>query len=160
MTGARVLRSLALVALCTTLTLAAARPALAGGDWNEQGVKWRTYEEGLKEAKTSKKPVLLIFYTEWCPHCANYSKVFHDPKVVEASKKFVMVRIDGDKNQELSKQYAIDGSYIPRTYVLAPSGTVDADIHAPRDQFKFFYDERNPESVLTAMNAAMKKYKN
>jgi len=160
MTGPRVLRCLALVAMCATLTLSAARPALAGGDWNDQGVKWRTYEDGLAEAKSSKKPVLLIFYTEWCPHCANYSKVFHDPKVVEASKKFVMVRVDGDKNQELSKQYAIDGSYIPRTYVLAPGGTVDPDIHAPRDQFKFFYDERNPESVLTAMNAAMKKYKN
>ncbi len=154
-------RRLTLPALLLALTVVAgARPARAGGDWNDQGVKWRPYEEALAEAKKTKKPVLLIFYTDWCPHCANYSKVFHDPKVVEASKQFIMVRVNGDQNQDLSKQYALDGTYIPRTYFLAPSGTVDADIHAPRDQFKYFYDEKNPDSVLAGMNAALKKYKN
>jgi thiol-disulfide isomerase/thioredoxin len=134
--------------------------ALAGGDWNDSGIKWRTYEEGLAEAKKSNKPVLLIFYTEWCPHCTNYSKVFHDPKVVAKSKEFVMVRLDSDKNQELGKKYALDGSYIPRTYFLASSGTVDPDIHAPREKFKYFYDENNPASVLAGMDTALKKLKN
>jgi thiol:disulfide interchange protein len=160
MTATRVVRPLALFAVFGALALAAARPAQAGGDWNDQGIKWRTYDEALAEARKTKKPVLLIFYTDWCPHCANYSKVFHDPKVVEKSKQFVMVRINGDQNQELSKKYALDGAYIPRTYFLTPSGTVDADIHAPRDQFKYFYDEKNPESVLAGMNTALKKYKN
>ena len=150
---------LAVLAAAFALSLTAPA-AFAGGDWNEDGVKWRTYEDGLAEAKKSKKPVMLIFYTEWCPHCSNYSKVFHDPKVVAKSKDFVMIRLDGDKNKDLSKQYAVDGSYIPRTYFLSSAGTLDPNIHAPRDQFKYFYDERNPESVLTAMNAAMKKYKN
>ena len=31
---------------------------------------------------------------------------------------------------------------------------------APREQFKYFYDERNPQSVLTAMDTALKKLKN
>jgi thiol-disulfide isomerase/thioredoxin len=141
------------------LALVAARPALAGGDWNDAVIKWRTYDEGLAEAKKSKKPVLLIFYTEWCPHCANYSKVFHDPKVVEKSKQFVMIRVDNDKNQELSKKFAPDGSYIPRTYFLAADGTL-SDIHAPREQFKYFYDEKNPESVLAGMETALKPTKN
>jgi thiol-disulfide isomerase/thioredoxin len=137
-----------------------ATTALAGGDWNDSGIKWQTYEEGLAEAKKSKKPVLLIFYTEWCPHCTNYSKVFHDPKVVEKSKEFVMVRLDSDKNQELGKKYALDGSYIPRTYFLSSSGTVEADIHAPREKFKYFYDENNSASVLAGMDTALKKLKN
>jgi|SRR5579862_8699149 len=136
------------------------RPALAGGDWNDSGIKWRSYDEGLAEAKKSKKPICLIFYTEWCPHCANYSKEFHDPKVIEKSKQFVMIRLDNDKNQALSKQYAPDGSYIPRTYFLSSNGTLDPDIHAPHDQFKYFYDEHNPDSVLAAMDAALKKMKN
>jgi thioredoxin-like negative regulator of GroEL len=160
MVGVRGLRPLlVLVALLAGMG-AGARAARAGGDWNDQGIKWRTLDDALVEAKKSKKPICLIFYTEWCPHCANYSQVFHDPKVVEMSKHFVMVRVDNDKSQEVSKKYALDGSYIPRTYFLSPSGTVDADIHAPRDQFKFFYDEKNPDSVLTAMNTALKKYKN
>ena len=155
-----IVRGLTVLAVLGAIVTAGARPARAGGDWNDQGIKWRSYEEGLAEAKKSKKPVLLIFYTEWCPHCANYSKVFHDPKVVEKSKQFVMVRIDNDKNQELSKKFALDGAYIPRTYFLTASGTVDPDIHAPRDQFKYFYDEKNPDSVMAGMDAALKKLKN
>ena len=153
-------RVLASAGLVVGLAVAGARPARAGGDWNDQGVKWRSFDEGLAEAKKTKKPICLIFYTEWCPHCANYSKEFHDPKVVEKTKQFVMIRVDNDKNQALSKQFAPDGSYIPRTYFLTASGTLDPDIHAPRDQFKYFYDEKNPDSVLAAMDAALKKLKN
>ena len=68
-----------------------------------------------------------------------------------------MVRLDADKNKELSEKYAVDGSYIPRTYFLASNGTLDADIHAPRDQFKYFYDEHNADSVLAGMDAALKQ---
>jgi len=87
----------------------------------------------LAAAKKEKKPICLIFYTEWCPHCANYSAVFHDPKVVDTTKRFVMIRLDKDKEAELSKKYAPDGEYIPRTYFLSSAGVLDADIHAPRD---------------------------
>jgi thiol:disulfide interchange protein len=156
----RIVQGVASLILLAGLVLGAPRPALAGGDWNDGGIKWRTYDEGLAEAKKSKKPVCLIFFTEWCPHCANYSKVFHDPKVVEKSKQFVMIRLDNDKNQELSKKFAPDGSYIPRTYFLAADGTLKPDIHAPREQFKYFYDEKNPDSVLAAMDAALKQLKN
>jgi thioredoxin-like negative regulator of GroEL len=153
-------RWLGLLLLLSGVVAGAARPARAGGDWNDQGVKWRSYEEGLAEAKKTNTPVCLIFYTEWCPHCANYSKVFHDPKVVAKSKQFVMVRIDKDKNQELSKKFAPDGDYIPRTYFLSSAGVLAADIHAPREQFRYFYDEKNPDSVLAAMEVALKKLKN
>ena len=149
-----------ILTLLGSLAIANVQPALAGGDWNDQGIKWRTFDDGLSEAQKSKKPVLLIFYTEWCPHCANYSKVFHDPKVVDKSKQFVMIRIDNDKNQELSKKFAPDGSYIPRTYFLTSAGVLDADIHAPREQFKYFYDEKNPDSVLAGMDSALKQQKN
>ncbi|MFN8642590.1 MAG: thioredoxin family protein [Candidatus Binatia bacterium] len=149
-------RWLALIPLALLLALGLARPAQAGGDWNDQQIKWRTYDEGLAEAKKSKKPVMLIFFTEWCPHCKNYSGVFHDPKVVAESKKFVMVRLDADQNKELSQKYAVDGSYIPRTYFLSSNGTL-SEIHAPREQFKYFYDEKNPDSVLAAMTQAQKQ---
>ena len=136
-----------------------AERSLAGGDWNDKGIAWKGYEDGLAEAKKSKKPVLLIFYTEWCPHCSNYSGVFHDPKVVEKSKEFVMVRLDQDKHKELGKKYAPDGGYIPRTMFLSSSGDLQADIHAPRDKYKYFYDEKNAASVLAAMDDAAKKIK-
>ena len=119
--GAMSTRLAAAALLLVTLHLPG-RPALAGGDWNDGGVSWQPYDKGLAAAKKEKKPVCLVFYTEWCPHCANYSGVFHDPKVVEKSKQFVMIRLDKDKNAELSKQYAPDGEYIPRTYFLSSEG--------------------------------------
>ena len=77
--------------------------------------------------------------------------------MVEKAKKFVMVRLDQDKDKERAKEYAPDGGYIPRTLFLAPDGTLDKDIHAPRPQYQYFYDEKDPASVLGGMDAALAK---
>jgi thiol-disulfide isomerase/thioredoxin len=111
----------------------------------------------LAAAKKDKKPILLVFFTEWCPHCSNYSKVFHDAKVVEQAKRFVMIRLDKDKNTELSKKISPDGEYIPRTYFLGSDGTLDPTLTAPRAEYKYFYDERDPAQLLAGMDAALKK---
>jgi thiol:disulfide interchange protein len=140
------------------LALVAAAPARAH-DWNDPGVAWKGYADGLAQAKKEKKPVCLVFFTEWCPHCKNYSGVFHDPKVVEKAKSFVMIHVDQDKDAEVSKKYQPDGGYIPRTLFLAPDGTLQADVHAPRDKFQYFYDEKDPASVLAGMDAALAKQK-
>jgi thioredoxin-like negative regulator of GroEL len=134
-----------------------ATPSFAGGDWNDVGIAWQPYDKGLAEAKEKKKPICLVFYTDWCPHCTNYSKVFHDPKVVEQSKSFVMIRLNKDENKELSSQYAPDGQYIPRTYFLSSGGTLDPSLHAPRDKYQYFYDESAPASILAGMESALKK---
>lgn len=142
-------------ALATALLLASAVPAAAGGDWNDAGIAWKPYEQGLAEAKAGNKPVCLVFYTEWCPHCTNYAKVFHDPKLVELSKKFVMIRIDKDKDKATSAKYAPDGDYIPRTYFLKSDGTLLADITEQRDKYRYFYNEHDPASVMRSMNAVL-----
>jgi hypothetical protein len=134
-------------------------PASAGGDWNDAKIQWQPYEQGLAAAKKDQKPVLLVLFTEWCPHCTNYSKLFHDDKVVEQAKRFIMMRLDKDKNAELSKKFAPDGEYIPRTYFLSSAGTLDADLHAPRAEYKYFYDEHDPAQLLASMDAALKKLK-
>jgi hypothetical protein len=70
-----------------------------------------------------------------------------------------MVRIDKDKNAELSKKFAPDGEYIPRTYFLSSDATLDASISAPRDKYKYFYSESDPKSVLAGMDQALAKLK-
>jgi len=130
-------------------------PVVAGGDWNESGISWQPYEAGLAAAKKSGNPICLVFYTEWCPHCTNYSKVFHDPRVVEQAKKFVMIRLDKDKHGEVSKKYAPDGEYIPRTFFLGSSGDLDASISAPRDKYRYFYSENDASSLLGGMEKAL-----
>jgi thiol-disulfide isomerase/thioredoxin len=152
-------RSMAATLLGIALLLLPAQ-ALARGDWNDAGIDWRTYEEALVEAKKSGKPICLVFYTDWCGHCTNYSRVFHDARVIEKAKAFVMVRVNDEKdeNRELSGEYAPDGQYIPRTYFLSKDGALDPGIHAPRAKHMYFYSEHKPESLLAGMDAALAKH--
>jgi thiol:disulfide interchange protein len=142
--------------LAAAVLVLLAAPA-RGHDWNEKAIAWKPLDEALALAKTERKPVCLVVYTEWCPHCANYAKVFHDPRVVEKAKRLVMVRLDQDKEKERTKAYAPDGSYIPRTMFLGPDGALATDVHAPRPQYQYFYDEKDPASVLAGMDAALAK---
>jgi thiol-disulfide isomerase/thioredoxin len=143
-----------MAAMALALSLATAH---AGGDWNDAGVGWQAYDTGLAKAKQEKKPVMLVVFTEWCPHCSNYSKLFHDPKVVEKSRQFVMVRVDKDKQPDVSKKHAPDGEYIPRTYFLSSDGVLAPDIAAKRDRYRYFYNESDPNDVLAAMDSALAK---
>jgi protein-disulfide reductase (glutathione) len=150
------------VTLARTLWLAATliavtAPAAGAHDWNDGAVAWKALDDGLALAKKDKKPVCLVVYTETCGHCANYSKVFHDPKVVEKAKRFVMIRLDQGADRERTQKYAPDGGYIPRTVFLGADGTIAPEIQAPRQDFKYFYDEKDPAGVLAGMDAALAK---
>lgn len=127
---------------------------VAAADWNEDAIRWRPWPEALEEAKQTRMPICLVFYANWCVHCRHYSRVFHAPSIVEASKRFVMVRLDQDENPHLSRTLAIDGEYVPRTYFFSPDGTLEPRIHARRAQSRYFYDEDDPASLLTAMRVA------
>jgi thiol-disulfide isomerase/thioredoxin len=141
----------------THASTAAAPAPTKGEGWNPSQIDWQPYEAGLAQAKAQKKPVCLVFYTGWCPHCRNYSHVFDDPRVVTSARDFVMVHLDADANEAVASKYSPDGAYIPRTFFLAPDGTVDGSIHAPRPSSRFFYDEHDPGSLLAAMDVARKK---
>jgi hypothetical protein len=137
---------------------ARAVPAAAGGEtWNAQQIDWQPYEAGLARAREQKKPVCLVIYTNWCPHCRNYSHVFDDPKVVERARDFVMIRANADEEGAVAGRYAKDGGYVPRTFFLGPDGTLDPEIHAPREKFLYFFDERDPASLLAGMETAVRK---
>jgi glutaredoxin len=131
--------------------------AHAGGDWNDAAIGWQPYNAGLAQAKKDGKLICLVFFTEWCPHCTNYAKVFHDPKVVAKAKQFAMIRLDKDQHATLSQQYALDGQYIPRTFFLSSAGVLEPTLSAPREQYKYFYDESDPASLLAGMDAALAK---
>jgi thiol-disulfide isomerase/thioredoxin len=138
-------------------TPAAVAPKTQKEDWNDTGIAWQTYEAGMAKAKKENKPVCLVFFTNWCPHCRNYSKVFADPRIVTKAKEFVMIRLNADDVPDISTAHSPDGSYVPRTFFLSSEGKILADVHAPRPQYAYFYDEANPESLLGGMDAAIKK---
>lgn len=149
---------LVMVALVASMSLTGR--AYAGAEnWNDENIKWMAYEDGLKAAKEQSKPICLIFYTSWCPHCANYAKVFSDPKVVEKSASFVMIRLDSDKNKDVSGKFKPDGEYIPRTFFLSSEGALDDSLSEARPQYKYFYSESEASSILGGMDRALAKLK-
>lgn len=135
----------------------AAAPAANGEDWNDDQIAWQPFARGLEMAAAQHKPICLVMFTTWCSHCKIYSRVFSDRRVVAAAKDFVMVKFDSDSDKALSSKYAPDGAYVPRTYFLASNGTLDAEIHAQRPKFKYFYDESDPTSLLQGMAEARSK---
>jgi thiol:disulfide interchange protein len=137
----------------------AAPPARAPSTegWNDAQIAWQPYEAGLARAKAEHKPICLVVHTSWCPHCKTYSHVFEDPRIVRRARDFVMIRVDGDRESAVAEKYAPDGGYIPRTFFLSPDGKPDFELHAPRDRFRFFFDEHDPKSLLAGLDAAFAK---
>jgi thiol-disulfide isomerase/thioredoxin len=123
-------------------------------DWNRKGIDWRPYGLGMRDAKKANKPIVLVFYTDWCPHRHNYSRVFHDPRLIAASKDFIMIRVERDGNRELSEQYDLDGDYIPRTLFLSSDGTVLEEFDAGRSEYRYFLDEFEADETLELMSRA------
>ena len=151
----------ALIGLALTANIASAETVASkeGHDWNDAEIGWKGFEDGLAAARDSSQPICLVYYTIWCPHCKNYARVFHDSRVVEKSKSFVMIRIDRDAHRELSKRHSLDGEYIPRTFFLTSAGELDPALTEERARFRYFYDENDPASILAGMDRALAKLK-
>jgi len=131
--------------------------ASAPADWNPGAIAWQPYTEGLAAAKAQKRPVCLVFYTDWCPHCHNYSQLFHAPEIVALAKRFVMIRVERDGNRDISEVYAIDGEYIPRTFFLTSAGLVLTDLASDNEAFRYFFDEHDPSELESVMQRALER---
>lgn len=99
----------AVTALSLLISLAILTSALFAAQ--EKSVKWRTdFEKAAKDAKKANKPIMIDFYTDWCGWCKKLDKdVYTDSRVVDLSKKFVCVKIDGDENRKLVEKYDLQG---------------------------------------------------
>jgi len=78
--------------------------------------------KALEEARSLDKPLMIDFYTDWCGWCKKLDETaYRDSKVVELSKKFVCLKLDGDREgAEAVKKYRIRG--YPTILFLNSSG--------------------------------------
>jgi thiol-disulfide isomerase/thioredoxin len=132
---------------------AAAKPKTNAIEWADS-LAWKPWEEASKQAKASQKPMFLLVYADWCPHCRTLKPVFQDPEIAKLSEKFVMVRQDADADSPwLAERVGHLGGYVPRIYFLAPDGTVKTEITSGNPKFPYFY---TPEGI-DALKASMKR---
>ncbi len=100
----------------------------------------------LKEAKSKSKPVMADFYTDWCGWCKKLDRdTYADPEVVSLSKKFICVKVNGDKYPDLVSKYGVSG--YPTIIFLDPAG----------NKTNAIVGYVNAEGMLSRMNLVLSK---
>ena len=120
-------RTVRLLGACWLLLLALPflEPCLAGETAaGESGIDWaKSFELALEEAAIKDRPVMVDFWTSWCHWCHVLDRqTYGDPEVVRRSERFVCVKVNAQKRQDLAQRYRIR-SY-PSIVFLRPDGAV------------------------------------
>lgn len=70
-------------------------------------IRWfASLEAAQEESKRTGKPIFADFYATWCPPCKILeAQTYPDPKVIAESQKWVMLKIDTDKQTDLAAKY-------------------------------------------------------
>jgi protein-disulfide reductase (glutathione) len=129
--------------------------ALAAADhadlFNGAEINWRDTKTGIYEASKSGKPVIMVLHATWCSACKRYRAVFKDPGVVAASKDFVMILVDADKEKEINGAFSPDGTYVPRTLFIDSEGSVSEKFIGNDPKYPHTIDADNPAELLALM---------
>lgn len=120
---------LALPILAPELNAAPARKAARSKSRSKARAKakvnWRaSFPLALAEARRTGKPIFVDFYTTWCGPCKYLDAVtYKDRRFVAESRKWVMVKVDAEKNSanlKLAQKYKVSG--FPSMIFLKSSG--------------------------------------
>ncbi len=136
------------------LALANAGTANHADVFNGAEINWRDAKSGIYEATKTSKPVIMVMHATWCSACKRYRSVFNDPGVVAASKDFVMILVEADKEKELNSAFSPDGTYVPRTMFVDPEGNVSATLVGKDAQYPHTIDVDDPAELLSLMKRA------
>jgi len=130
----------ALSLLCSCF---AALPASAGGP------EWRGWNEGLAQARSAQKPVIVDVYTDWCGWCRRMDRdVYASAEVTDyLRQRFVTIKINAESpeaadyegkhtdSRGIAQRFRISG--YPTTVFLRANGEHMANVpgYVPADKF-------------------------
>ncbi len=127
-------------------------------DWNDDEITWYDYRQGLLKAQESGKPMMMIFFAEWCPTCHAYQSIFRNPDVIAASHGLVMARQDVDQpGLVVDEKFLRAGDYVPRIFVVNPDGSVRQDLPAGAGDLRHFLPANRALPFLRLMSDAVSK---
>ncbi len=127
------------------------RAAPAGMQWHG-AIQWLGWSDGLERARKESKPIFLLVYADWCPHCRALGAVFEDPEVAKLAERFVMVRQNHDDAPAWLEPYTQKyGGYVPRIFFFDSNGKLREDIKSGHPRFPYFYAAEQPDFLKQAM---------
>jgi len=127
-------------------------------DWNPRGIRWMDFEAGVERAAREQRPILLFFYTDWCPYCRRLSRGFASDEIEQAARDYVMVRVDADARPDLSDRFAPAGAYVPRVFLLAPDGTPDFEFTTSSGRHRYSISSESDAHLLWTLRTARERH--
>lgn len=102
-----------------TLLFGATKPARA------ESIRWASsFEAALREAKATRRPLMVDFYTDWCGWCKKLdAETYTDARVVAQARSFVSVKVNAEREgAQLARQYRV--SSYPNIVFMNENGLV------------------------------------
>jgi len=130
--------------------------SMAAIDWNDNEIVWYEYEDGINRMQHENKNGILIVYSNKCRACIEYAKMFEDDGIIKYSRDLVLIRVDRDRDEHISKKYQIDGNYVPRTYLLDSDANIITSPYKS-DKYMFYLPPNNEKYLAELMRRLSKK---
>ncbi|MCP5107327.1 MAG: thioredoxin fold domain-containing protein [bacterium] len=129
-----------------------------------EGIDWKTdWENALKTAAAKKQPVLMDFYTDWCPPCKRLAaETFVDKTMIDYFHKenYVLIKVNPEKDRVAESKFKAY-SY-PTLIIFKPDGTeLDRIIgfRSTKDLIKNLDDLKKGIGTLEDLLGKYKKFK-
>lgn len=98
-----------------------------------------SYDHALQSASKENKPVMADFYADW--NIASHhldDNIFTSSDVINESRKFINVRIDADKQENLTKLYKVYAS--PTIIFMDGNGNVLTRLEGAPEKSSYFVE--------------------
>ncbi|UCD54877.1 MAG: thioredoxin fold domain-containing protein [Candidatus Omnitrophota bacterium] len=117
-------------------------------------ISWNTrLESSLRKAELQKKPIMIYFYTDWCGWCEKLEReTYSDSKVSKLARKFISIKVNGDRERDIVKKYNIRG--YPAVIFLSSDGNIMQRIGGYMDPGDF---ARIMQNILRKTKPSVKK---